>query len=47
MKIDVDNSMVEKDKTKRKVVKIVIYALLIFLVFVYILPLLWILMSST
>ncbi len=46
MKIDVDNSMVEKDKTKRKVVKILIYVLLIFLVFVYILPLLWILMSS-
>ncbi|MCR4640482.1 MAG: carbohydrate ABC transporter permease [Lachnospiraceae bacterium] len=38
--------MVEKDKTRRRVVTILIYALLIFLVLVYILPLLWIVMSS-
>ena len=39
-------SSVEKDKQKRKAIEIVIYAFLIILVLVYILPLLWILMSS-
>ena len=41
-----ENSSAEKNKTKSKIINIAIYAFLIILVLIYILPLLWILMSS-
>ena len=46
MKVDFDDSMVEKNKGQRQAVKIAIYVLLSFLVLVYIVPLLWIVMSA-
>ena len=46
MKVDFDDTMVEKNKGQRKAIKIAIYVLLCFLVLIYILPLLWIVMSA-
>ena len=46
MNISMDNSVVEKDKTKRKVISIAIYTFLVILALIYLLPLLWVLMTS-
>lgn len=46
MNVEIDNSVVEKDKTKRKVVHGLIYAFLIILALIYLLPLLWVLLTS-
>ncbi len=46
MQIEFDNSIVDKNKGKNKAVQVIIYVLLSILVLVYILPLLWIVMSS-
>ncbi|MBQ9865395.1 MAG: carbohydrate ABC transporter permease [Lachnospiraceae bacterium] len=46
MQIDVDNSLTEKSKKQSRIIRIVIYVILCFLVLVYILPLLWIIMSA-
>ena len=46
MKVEFDNSMVEKNKSQQKAVQIIIYVLLSILVLIYVLPLLWIMMSA-
>lgn len=46
MNVSIDNSVVEKDKTKRKVIHGLIYAFLIILALIYLLPLLWVVLTS-
>ena len=46
MNVSIDNSVVEKDKTKRKVIHGLIYAFLIILALIYLLPLLWVVITS-
>ena len=46
MNVSIDNSVVEKDKTKREVIHGLIYAFLIILALIYLLPLLWVVITS-
>ncbi len=46
MNVEIDNSVVEKDKTKREVIHGLIYAFLIILALIYLLPLLWVVITS-
>jgi len=46
MKINMDNSSIEKNKAKRKAISVAIYAFLVLLALVYLLPLLWVIVTS-
>lgn len=46
MQINMDNSSIEKNKARRKAVSVAIYAFLTLLALIYILPLLWVFLTS-
>ncbi len=46
MKVNMDNSSIEKNKAKRKAISVAVYVFLTLLALIYILPLLWVVMTS-